>query len=161
MDKARRYPTLVGLEDGRVLAVSGLDDVGTIDPGDTEICDLGTKKWPPGPKRCFPTYPALFLTQGGKLFHPASGAGYGPAGQGREPGSWDLRTNTFRKVPGLTDPDRTETSASVLLPPARDQKVMILGGGGLVGAGRGRAGRREPEHRQRREGADRPGRGAP
>lgn len=32
---------------------------------------------------------------------------------------------------GLTDPDRTETSASVLLPPAQDQKVMILGGGGV------------------------------
>ncbi|MGP4050581.1 galactose oxidase-like domain-containing protein [Streptomyces sp. 2A115] len=131
MDKARWYPTLVGLQDGRVLAVSGLDDVGVIDPGDNEIYDPKTKKWTPGPKRYFPTYPALFLTKGGKLFYPASNAGYGPAGLGREPGLWDLKTNKFDKVPGLTDQDATETSASLLLPPAQDQKVMILGGGGV------------------------------
>lgn len=131
MDKARWYPTLVGLDDGRVLAVSGLDDVGVIDPGDTEIYDPVTKRWSPGPHRYFPTYPALFLTKGGKLFYPASNAGYGPAYQGRDPGLWDPRTNTFQKVPGLRDADRTETSASVLLPPAQEQKVMILGGGGV------------------------------
>ncbi|KPC73367.1 hypothetical protein ADL35_27705, partial [Streptomyces sp. NRRL WC-3753] len=39
--------------------------------------------------------------------------------------------NTFQKVPGLTDLDQTETSASLLLPPAQDQKVMVLGGGGV------------------------------
>ncbi|MEV0174851.1 kelch motif-containing protein [Streptomyces sp. NPDC050803] len=131
MDKARWYPTLVGLDDGRILAVSGLDDVGVVDPGDNEIYDPKTKKWTPGPKRYFPTYPALFLTKGGKLFYPASNAGYGPADKGREPGLWDLETNTFEKVPGLRDPDETETSASLLLPPAQDQKVMILGGGGV------------------------------
>ncbi|MFI8530030.1 galactose oxidase-like domain-containing protein [Streptomyces aquilus] len=131
MDKARWYPTLVGLDDGRVLAVSGLDDVGVIDPGDNEIYDPKTKKWSRGPKRYFPTYPALFLTKGGKLFYPASNAGYGPADKGREPGLWDLRTNTFEKVPGLRDPEETETSSSLLLPPAQDQKVMILGGGGV------------------------------
>ncbi|WP_200303880.1 kelch motif-containing protein [Streptomyces adelaidensis] len=131
MKKARWYPTLVGLADGRVLAVSGLDDVGVVDPGDNEIYDPRTRKWKPGPKRYFPTYPALFLTKGGKLFYPASNAGYGPADLGREPGIWDLGTNKFEKVPGLTDLDQTETSASVLLPPAQDQKVMILGGGGV------------------------------
>ena len=131
MEKARWYPTLVGLDDGRVLAVSGLDDVGVIDQGDNEIYDPKTKKWTPGPKRYFPTYPALFLTKGGKLFYPASNAGYGPANKGREPGIWDLKTNTFTKVAGLNDPDETETSSSLLLPPAQDQKVMILGGGGV------------------------------
>ncbi|MBO1336257.1 kelch motif-containing protein [Streptomyces sp. VRA16 Mangrove soil] len=131
MEKARWYPTLVGLEDGKVLAVSGLDDVGVIDPGDNEIYDPKTKKWSMGPKRYFPTYPALFLTKGGKLFYPASNAGYGPADKGREPGLWDLKTNKFQKVPGLTDQDQTETSSSLLLPPAQDQKVMILGGGGV------------------------------
>ncbi|MCX5237663.1 radical copper oxidase GlxA [Streptomyces prunicolor] len=131
MEKARWYPTLVGLDDGRVLAVSGLDDVGVIDQGDNEIYDPKTKKWTPGPKRYFPTYPALFLTKGGKLFYPASNAGYGPANKGREPGLWDLKTNKFTKVAGLRDPEETETSSSLLLPPAQDQKVMILGGGGV------------------------------
>ncbi|MGW4458874.1 galactose oxidase-like domain-containing protein [Streptomyces albidoflavus] len=131
MDKARWYPTLVTLQDGKVLAVSGLDDVGEIDPGDNEIYDPATKKWSKGPFRYFPTYPALFLTKGGKLFYPASNAGYGPAEKGREPGIWDIEKNTFEKVPGLTDLDQTETSASLLLPPAQDQKVMVLGGGGV------------------------------
>ncbi|WP_263165550.1 kelch motif-containing protein [Streptomyces sp. SCSIO ZS0520] len=131
MQKARWYPTLVGLKDGKVLAVSGLDDVGMIDPGDNEIYDPKTRKWSKGPFRYFPTYPALFLTKGGKLFYPASNAGYGPADKGREPGLWDLEKNTFAKVPGLSDKDQTETSSSLLLPPAQDQKVMILGGGGV------------------------------
>ncbi|MFJ9080795.1 galactose oxidase-like domain-containing protein [Streptomyces sp. NPDC102384] len=131
MAKARWYPTLVGLEDGKVLAVSGLDDIGMIDPGDNEIYDPKTKKWSMGPKRYFPTYPALFLTKGGKLFYPASNAGYGPATKGRVPGLWDLKTNKFEKVPGLTDTDQTETSSSLLLPPAQDQRFMILGGGGV------------------------------
>ncbi|MFI6943332.1 galactose oxidase-like domain-containing protein [Streptomyces sp. NPDC050418] len=131
MAKARWYPTLVTLQDGKVLAVSGLDEVGVVDPGDNEIYDPATKKWKKGPFRYFPTYPALFLTKGGKLFYPASNAGYGPAEKGREPGLWDLENNTFEKVPGLEDMDQTETSASLLLPPAQDQKVMILGGGGV------------------------------
>ncbi|HET9381010.1 MAG TPA: kelch motif-containing protein [Streptomyces sp.] len=136
MDKARWYPTLVGLEDGRVLAASGLDDVGMIDPGDNEIYDPKTKKWTPGPKRYFPTYPALFLTKGNKLFYSGSNAGYGPADQGREPGLWDLEKNTFTKVPGLRDGDQLETSSSLLLPPAQDQKVMVLGGGGVGESGK-------------------------
>ncbi|WP_156726160.1 radical copper oxidase GlxA [Streptomyces apocyni] len=131
MKKARWYPTLVTLDNGKVLAVSGLDEVGVVDPGDNEIYDPKTKKWSKGPTRYFPTYPALFLTKGGKLFYPAANAGYGPADKGRTPGIWDLKKNTFEKVPGLTDINQTETAASLLLPPAQDQKVMILGGGGV------------------------------
>ncbi|MFP3987832.1 galactose oxidase-like domain-containing protein [Streptomyces sp. E11-3] len=131
MKKARWYPTLVTLDDGKVLAVSGLDEVGVVDPGDNELYDPKTKKWSKGPTRYFPTYPALFLTKGGKLFYPAANAGYGPADKGREPGIWDLEKNTFEKVPGLTDINQTETASSLLLPPAQDQKVMILGGGGV------------------------------
>ncbi|MFH9760009.1 galactose oxidase-like domain-containing protein [Streptomyces anulatus] len=131
MKEARWYPTLVGLEDGRVLAVSGLDDVGAILPGDNEIYDPKTKKWSKGPFHYFPTYPALFLTKGGKLFYPGANAGYGPADKGREPGIWDIKKNTFTKVPGLTDTDELETAASLLLPPVQDQKVMVLGGGGV------------------------------
>jgi hypothetical protein len=131
MKEARWYPTLVTLEDGRVLAVSGLDDVGDVLAGDNEIYDPETKQWSKGPTRYFPTYPALFLTKGGKLFYSGSNAGYGPADQGRRPGLWDLKTNTFDPVEGLTDPDRTETSSSLMLPPVQDQRVMLLGGGGV------------------------------
>ncbi|MET9463259.1 kelch motif-containing protein [Streptomyces sp. NPDC006544] len=131
MKDARWYPTLVGLQDGRVLAVSGLNDVGDVVPGDNEYYDPRTKKWTAGPSHYFPTYPALFLARGGTLLYTGSNAGYGPKDKGREPGLWDLKTNRFRKVRGLADQDRLETSSSVLLPPAQDQKVMVLGGGGV------------------------------
>ncbi|MFD0368969.1 galactose oxidase-like domain-containing protein [Streptomyces sp. NPDC059071] len=131
MKDARWYPTLVTLDDGRVLAVSGLNDVGDVVPGDNEIYDPKTKKWSKGPFRYFPTYPALFLTKGGKLLYTGSNAGYGPAEKGREPGLWDLKKNSFTRLGGLTDPDQLETSASLMLPPVQDQKVMVLGGGGV------------------------------
>ncbi|MFF8608348.1 galactose oxidase-like domain-containing protein [Streptomyces sp. NPDC015346] len=131
MKDARWYPTLVTLDDGKVLAVSGLNDVGDVVPGDNEIYDPETKTWSEGPFRYFPTYPALFLTQGGKLLYTGSNAGYGPAEKGREPGLWDLETNSFTKLRGLTDPDQLETSASLMLPPVQNQKVMVLGGGGV------------------------------
>ncbi|MET9884356.1 kelch motif-containing protein [Streptomyces sp. NPDC006430] len=131
MKDARWYPTLVTLQDGRVLAVSGLNDLGDVLPGDNEYYDPKTKKWTKGPFRYFPTYPALFLTQGGKLLYTGSNAGYGPKDKGREPGVWDLKTNTFATVKGLVDPDQLETSSSVMLAPAQDQKVMVLGGGGV------------------------------
>ncbi|MFE3824361.1 galactose oxidase-like domain-containing protein [Streptomyces sp. NPDC059092] len=131
MKEARWYPTLVTLEDGKVLAVSGLDDVGAVLTGDNELYDPKTKTWSKGPTRYFPTYPALFLTKGGKLFYSGSNAGYGPADQGRKPGLWDVKTNTFTGIGGLTDLDQTETSASLLLPPVQDQRVMLLGGGGV------------------------------
>ncbi|MEV7891872.1 kelch motif-containing protein [Streptomyces sp. NPDC002817] len=131
MSEARWYPTLTTLSDGRVLAVSGLDDIGQVVPGKNELYDPQTKTWSPAPSRYFPTYPSFFLTGKQKIFYSGSNAGYGPADKGREPGLWDLRTNTFTPVSGLKDPDILETSSSVLLPPAQDKKVMVLGGGGV------------------------------
>ena len=127
----RWYPSLVELKNGDVMAVSGLDGLGNISPGNTEIFNPETKKWSLGPFRYFPTYPALFLTAGGNLFYTAANAGFGPAHQGRTPGIWDLTDNTFEPVTGLKDANETETAASVLLPPAQSQKIMILGGGGI------------------------------
>ncbi|MGP3775724.1 galactose oxidase-like domain-containing protein [Streptomyces sp. SDT5-1] len=131
MREARWYPTLTTLSDGRVLAVSGLDDVGQIVPGENEIYDPSTKKWSKAPSRYFPTYPSFFVTGKNKLFYSGSNAGYGPAEKGRKPGLWDLDTNSFTPVGGLQEPDILETSSSVLLPPAQDNKVMLLGGGGV------------------------------
>ncbi|MFI6446185.1 galactose oxidase-like domain-containing protein [Kitasatospora sp. NPDC050543] len=132
MAYARWYPTLTGLGDGRVITVSGLDDTGRILGGqDNEIYDPVARTWSKAPDQYFPTYPSLFLTASGKLFYSGSNAGYGPADQGRRPGLWDLAANSFRPVEGLRDPDLTETSSSVLLPPAQTQKVMVLGGGGV------------------------------
>jgi len=129
----RWYPTLVGLADGRVLAVSGLDGFGQLIQGTNEIYDPATKTWSvaPGLPRTFPTYPALFLMADGRLFYSGSNAGYGSTSVGRTPGIWNLADNSFQPVSGLRDPTETETSGSVLLPPAQGQKVLIVGGGGV------------------------------
>ncbi|MBO0918779.1 kelch motif-containing protein [Streptomyces laculatispora] len=132
MNEARWYPTLTTLKDGKVLALSGLDEIGQIVPGKDEVYDPKTKKWEyTGIIRKFPTYPAVFLLNDGKLFYSGSNAGYGPATVGRAPGVWDLATNKFTKIPGLSDPDQMETSATVRLPPAQDEKFMVIGGGGV------------------------------
>lgn len=130
---ARWYPTLVGLKDGRVLAVSGLDKYGQIIQGKNEIYDPARRAWSAEPKltRTFPTYPALFQMPDGNLFYSGSSAGYGSAEIGRTPGIWNLSDNSFQSVPGLADPTETETSGSVLLPPAQGQRYMIAGGGGV------------------------------
>ncbi|HVW41326.1 MAG TPA: kelch repeat-containing protein, partial [Amycolatopsis sp.] len=134
MHNSRWYPTLTGLPDGDVLAVSGLDGSGNVLNGDNEIFDPATKAWTARPdlKRYFPTYPALFQTADAHtLFFSGSNSGYGPATKGREPGLWDLATNTFTPVPGLRDADQLETSGSSWVGPVQDQKVMVVGGGGV------------------------------
>jgi hypothetical protein len=132
MHEARWYPTLTTLSDGRILSVSGLDDIGQLVPGKNEIYDPGTRTWAYTRKiRQFPTYPALFLMQNGKIFYSGSNAGYGPDDVGRDPGIWDVDSNKFTKLPGLSDPSMMETSGTVLLPPAQDEKYMVIGGGGV------------------------------
>ncbi|MEU7468474.1 kelch motif-containing protein [Streptomyces sp. NPDC044984] len=132
MKESRWYPTLTTLSDGKILSVSGLDDIGQLVPGKNEVYDPETKKWTYTDEvRQFPTYPALFLMQNGKVFYSGSNAGYGPDDVGRDPGVWDVETNKFTKVPGLSDPNMMETSGTVLLPPAQDEKYMVIGGGGV------------------------------
>lgn len=134
MAEKRWYPSLVGLPSGDVLAVSGLDGTGQILPGQNEVFDPATKTWTERPDlfRYFPTYPALFQTSvAGKLFYSGSNAGYGPATAGRQPGFWNLKGNTFDPVSGLRDADLMETSGSAFAGPVQDQKVIVVGGGGV------------------------------
>ncbi len=133
LNESRWYPTLVGVEGGDVLAVSGLDEFGVVLEGQNELFDRESREWVAKPQleRYFPTYPALFRMADERVFYSGSNAGYGPADEGRAPGVWDLTDNTFAPVGGLRDPGMTETSSSLLLPPAQDQKVMIMGGGGV------------------------------
>ncbi|MFV2102563.1 galactose oxidase-like domain-containing protein [Micromonospora sp. LOL_024] len=135
MFEKRWYPTLTGLPDGRVLTVSGLDGSGRIlDGTQNEIYDPGTKSWTSRPdlKRYFPTYPSLFQTAvPDVLFYSGSNAGYGPEEQGREPGFWDLSDNAFTQVEGLRDTDQLETSMSSWIGPVQEQRIMVVGGGGV------------------------------
>jgi galactose oxidase-like protein/radical copper oxidase GlxA-like protein len=131
---SRWYPTLIGLSDGKVLAVSGLDQHGQVVDGANEVYDPATRSWTDRPElaRYFPTYPSLFrLADGQRLFYSGSNTGYGSDVEGRQPGIWDLEDNTWTDVDGLADPEFNETSTSFLLAPAQDQKVAIVGGGAV------------------------------
>lgn len=132
MNEARWYPTLTPLPDGKILSLSGLDEIGQLVPGKNEVYDPKTKKWTyTKGVRQFPTYPAISLMQNGKLFYSGANAGYGPDDVGRDPGIWNLRTNKFKKIPGMSDNKLLETAGTVLLPPAQDEKYMVIGGGGV------------------------------
>ncbi|MCX4908427.1 kelch motif-containing protein [Streptomyces sp. NBC_00878] len=132
MNEARWYPTLTTLSDGKILSLSGLDEIGQLVPGKNEVYDPKTKKWTYTKGiRQFPTYPAISLMQNGKLFYSGANAGYGPDNVGRDPGIWDLKSNKFNKLTGMSDPKLLETAGTVLLPPAQDEKYMVIGGGGV------------------------------
>ena len=131
MNYARWYPTLAELGNGMDMAMSGLNNVGQVTMN-SESFNPSTNTWTVGPSRGFPTYPATFLTESGQLFFTGSNSGYGPATAAwRTPGFWNVNTNVFTPVPGIPDPEDLETSASVLLPPAQKQTLMVLGGGGV------------------------------
>lgn len=131
MNYARWYPTLAEMGNGMDMAISGLNGAGQVTMN-SEMFNPSTKTWTQGPVRGFPTYPATFLTQNGQLFFTGSNSGYGPATPAwRTPGFWNTKTSDFRPVPGIPDAQDLETSASVLLPPAQNQKVMVIGGGGV------------------------------
>ncbi|CAI7980197.1 Galactose oxidase [Frankia sp. Hr75.2] len=131
---ARWYPTLVTLASGQVVAVSGLNEKGDIDPGNTEWFDQASRTWNhnEGLVKEFPTYPSLLLAGDGRLFFSGANAGYGPTSlEARHPGLWSLADGTFQEIPGLPDPEINETAGTVLLPPAQEQRVMFVAGGGV------------------------------
>jgi hypothetical protein len=133
MNFARWYPTLVSLNGDNIIAVSGLDEHGYILEGQNEVFNVGDGTWHYDGKvdRFFPTYPSLFRMADGRLFYSGSSTGYGAADEGRQPGLWDVSDNSWQDVDGLRDPEMNETSSSVMLAPAQDQRVAIIGGGGV------------------------------
>ena len=134
LQHARWYPSLVTMPNGWAVAVSGLDEKGNVDPGNTEAFSPVTGEWTDIPllHRTFPTYPSLLLAADGRLFFSDANAGYGPASAAaRRSGLWDLQTNSYQPVYGMPEPELNETAATVLLPPAQRQRVMLIGGGGV------------------------------
>jgi hypothetical protein len=127
MSGGRWYPTLITLQDGRVLAVSGLDvnsqlnnvpDVFDTGSGWSALAD-SPENWP--------QYCHLFVLEDGRIYY--SGGQYG-GNNGVRPSIWDLTSNTAVDVAGtLVDAGKRNQAASVLLPPAQDQRVMLMGGG--------------------------------
>ncbi|MEJ2864575.1 galactose oxidase early set domain-containing protein [Actinomycetospora flava] len=130
----RWYPTLTGLSDGGVIAVSGLDGTGEVLNGQNEIYNPATRTWTERKDltQYFPTYPALFQTaREDVLFYSGANSGYGPAEAGRVPGFWNLKNNVLSPLPGMRDPDLLETAGSAWAGPVQDQRIAVVGGGGV------------------------------
>ena len=131
LDEGHWYPTLVNRGDGRVIAVGGLDQNSVLQ-SDTQTFDpagnAGQGTWTPQQTTAsfFPPYPALHLMADGRFFY----SGVSTFGDGSDDaGIWDPAANTFNSVPGLIDRYRRDMGASVMLPPAQSQRVMVMGGG--------------------------------
>lgn len=125
---ARWYPTVVELGDGRLLTVGGFDE-NRARTSDFEVFDGAHWSAPqdaPAGMPFVPLYPALHLMQDGRLFF--SGASV-QGSRTTPPGLWDPVTGSYQTVPNLPKKAVRDEAMSVLLPPAQNQRVMIIGGG--------------------------------
>ena len=151
MANARWYPTAITLGNGNVLVAGGLDDqaqklgVVTHNTDTVEQYNPTTGAFsslPPldfsttdpsypvaagatNATRTLPFYPGLVLLADGRLFYSGESNG----DNGVRPGVWDPTTGGYQSLGGITQPYQRNAGATVLLPPAQAQKVMILGGG--------------------------------
>lgn len=142
MQDGRWYPSLLTAADGHILTVSGLS--ATLQPKNTDGNEFskvtrlhehyaesaGWTRLNDGPG--WPLYPHLFLLRDGRFFY--SGA-HVFGSEGLRPGWLNPTTSAFTpmaasNIAGDFDLEHRDQSASVLLPPAQGQRVMIMGGGG-------------------------------
>lgn len=132
MNNGRWYPTVLTLGSGRIFAISGPDKDGKLNNQPEIYSAFFPNGWNAFPTtRSYPPYLHLFLLDNGKLFY--SGAQMG-SNFGLDPRILTLpgsftESITEEVVPGLQDSAFGNQASSVLLPPAQDQKVMIMGGG--------------------------------
>ena len=133
MNSGRWYPTLLTLGSGTIFALSGLDVQGNLNVNPEIYSSSFATGWKifSQPTSPFPQYAHLFLLSSGKIFY--SGA-YMAASNNVAPTILTLPSTftqaiTETPVAGLEAADSGNQGASVLLPPAQDQKVMICGGG--------------------------------
>ncbi|MDF5732587.1 MAG: DUF1929 domain-containing protein [Rhizonema sp. PD38] len=130
MNSGRWYPTVVTLGSGRIFALSGLDQNSLLSRNPEIFID---SRWSifSQPTSSFGLYTHLFLLSNGKLFY--SGAQFS-SNNGVSPRILTLPESFSQSIveepiSGLEDSDFGDQAASVLLPPAQDQKVMIISGG--------------------------------
>lgn len=128
------YPTLTALGDGDVWMAGGLkeDTTGAVN---TEHFDHQAGEWLPTDQvpqtwSFWGLYPHMFLMGDGRLFY-SGGHVFGNGLPGTGASIYDPEAATIADVPGLRMKDMRDQSASVLLPPAQDQKVLITGGGNI------------------------------
>ena len=135
MAHGRWYPTLISLADGRVLAASGLTEAGYALNETLEIFSPANNTWQlqnivgnPAEFQGLPLYAHLFLLKDGRVFF-SGGRMDDPRATAPCIINLALNPAQTQPVPDMLEPDFRNQSASVLLPPAQDQKVMVIGGG--------------------------------
>jgi Domain of unknown function (DUF1929) len=130
------YPTLTELGNGDIWMGGGLkeDTTGSVA---TEMWSTAQGQWLPQGQvpqtfSFWGLYPHMFLMADGRLFYSGGHVfGNGLPGTGASIYNWP--TASITDVPGLREKDMRDQSASLLLPPAQDQKVLITGGGNING----------------------------
>jgi hypothetical protein len=134
MQHGRWYPSVITLGSGQVLAASGLteDHVTTPHNHTLELYDAATNTWHtltfPNGFPGLPLYPHMFQLADGRVFFDG---GRMDDDLQVDPCVIDLTQHPVhpQPVPGMAGGGMRNQSASVLLPPAQDQRVMIIGGG--------------------------------
>jgi hypothetical protein len=128
------YPSATILGNGDVITFGGLreDSTGSVT---AEKFSQAQQKWLPMNEvnqtwSYWGLYPSMILMQDGRLFYSGSHV-FGDGTPGTGSSVYDYAANTITAVPGLQDKDHRDQSASVLLPPAQDQRVLTMGGGNV------------------------------
>jgi hypothetical protein len=132
MNNGRWYPTVLTLGSGRILAVSGPDKDGKLNKQPEIYSAFFPNGWNAFPiTSSLPPYAHLFLLSSGKIFYSGAqmGGNYGVAPRILTLPDTFTQSITETVVPGLQASASGDQAASVILPPAQDQKVMIIGGG--------------------------------
>ncbi|GGZ94129.1 galactose oxidase-like domain-containing protein [Streptomyces echinoruber] len=128
------YPSATELGNGDVISFGGLreDSTGSVT---AERFSQAEQRWLPLWRvnqtwSYWGLYPSMILMQDGRLFYSGSHV-FGNNIPGTGAAIYDYDANTVTQVPGLRNKDERDQSASVLLPPAQDQRVLTLGGGNI------------------------------
>jgi hypothetical protein len=134
MNDGHWYPSATILGNGDVISFGGLkeDSTGSVA---AELWSDAEQKWLELWKvkqtwSYWGLYPSMILMQDGRLFYSGSHV-FGNNIPGTGSAIYDYDANTITQVPGLRNKDERDQSASVLLPPAQDQKVLTIGGGNI------------------------------
>jgi hypothetical protein len=134
MNDGHWYPSATVLGNGDVLSFGGLreDSTGSVT---AERFSTAASQWLPLNQvnqtfSYWGLYPSMILMQDGRLFYTGSHV-FGDGTPGTGASIYNYGANTITDVPGLQKKDQRDQSASVLLPPAQDQRVLTMGGGNV------------------------------
>ncbi|BCW79724.1 galactose oxidase early set domain-containing protein [Arthrobacter sp. NicSoilC5] len=132
MAGAHWYPTMTKLGNGDIWSAGGLNEnaEGTVL---TEMFQSSSMSWLPSGNvpqtwSFWGTYPHMYLLSDGRMFY-AGAHTFGNGLPGTGASLYDWKSAQIWDVSGLRQKDLRDQAGSVLVGPAQDQRVMIVGGG--------------------------------